>query len=71
MGESGRPFLTPPRPLGPTRRAQVVDATPVRRQQVPGHRFVRCRRQRGWDGGLTTGCTPADGGKLRRFYPSV
>src|SRR6185436_1268869 len=35
---SGRPFLTPLRPFGHARRAQVVDAVPVWPQQVTGPR---------------------------------
>src|SRR5690242_11120718 len=38
MAESGFPFLAPLRSLGPARRAQVIEATPVRRQQMTGPR---------------------------------
>jgi hypothetical protein len=43
MGESGFPFLAPLRPLSPARRAQVIEAMPVWRQQVTGPWTPFCR----------------------------
>jgi hypothetical protein len=49
----------------------MQDQRGSRAAQVPGHGIVGCHGQRGWDAGLAIGCSPPDGGILRRFYLQV
>jgi hypothetical protein len=74
MGEPGRPLLAPLRPLSLARRAQVVEAGPVR--QLERHRS----RDTAWSDAVDSAAgmaawpsdaLPTDNGTLRRLYPRM